>query len=93
MHLYFEQTTEDIYNFYVIGKDFKIYGYQEVKMVIYTNSSTAHSVGVYTIEFDDGIKHKVIIPRLIINGTGIGERTLGIDNELYIIDEVYIITL
>ncbi len=88
IYLYCEQVDEDIYRFYIVGEQFKIYGYQNMQMNIHINSTTVDSLGPYTIEFADGIKHKIIIPRLIISGTGLGERTLYIEKNLYIIDEV-----
>ena len=88
MYIYCEQTTDDYYHFYIKGEGFKIYGYLELKMVIYINSTTVENIGSYTIEYDDGIKHRLMIPKLLLSGTGMGERTLKIEGKLYIIDEV-----
>ena len=71
------------------GEEFKIYGHLELRMTIYINSSSIDSIGKYIIEYADGIKHQIIIPGLILEGTGFGDRTTRLARNLYIIDEVF----
>jgi hypothetical protein len=88
--LYCEQISIDpiIYNFLIIGNGYRAYGSLEMIMNIYFNSTTVKTIGSYKIEFNDGTKHHLIVPHITIHGTGLGERTLMITENLYIYDEV-----
>lgn len=88
--LYLEQSCHHppIYHFYQIGKHFKAYGYQQPQASTGANSVSATTLGTYTVEFEDGIKHLIYPCNLMMNGTLMGDRTYAIIGKFYIIDQI-----
>lgn len=86
---YFEQTCHHppILNFYGIGNNYKIYGYNESEASTGANSVKVNYTGNIIVEYPDGTKHKVIFPTLKIAGTMLGARMLKFRGKLVVIDE------
>jgi hypothetical protein len=86
---YVEQTSNHppIFNFLVVGKSYKIHGYNVSEVSTGANSLTARYSGKYLIEYKDGKKHSVSFPEFTLTGTLMGNRTIKYKGNLTIIDE------
>lgn len=70
-----------------MGKDYKVYGYNQSEVSSGTNSVTAKYKGSYTVEFKNGIKHKVFFPQFTLSGMLMGNRTIKYKGNLTVTDE------
>ena len=92
--IYMEQTSHHppIMNFYILNKNFKVYGYEQIEANAGANSITAIKKGKFFIElFDENkkaTKYKISKPNLILTGTTIGKRLTYFTEKLIIEDIV-----
>jgi hypothetical protein len=86
---YLEQTSHHppISNYYVIGKNYKAYGYNEPEANGGANSFDIGAKGNTNVLFDDGDVHSINNPGMCIGGTIIGDRTIKFLGELQIVDK------
>ncbi len=86
---YVEQTNNHppIFNFYVTGEGFKIYGHNISDVSTGANSMTCRYNGKYIIEFSDGIKHSVSFPEFRLSGLLMGSRVMKYKGTLTVADE------
>ena len=86
---YLEQTSHHppISNYYVIGKNYKAYGYNEPEANGGANSFDIGAKGNTNILFSDGDVHSINNPGMCIGGTIIGDRTIKFLGELQIVDK------
>ncbi len=85
---YLEQTSHHppIFNFYILGKNFKIYGYNESEVSSGPNSIKAKYKGSYIIKFENGNEHRVYFPEFKLSGTLFGSRTIKYFGNLIVTD-------
>jgi len=86
---FMEQTSHHppIFNFYILGENYKIYGYNESEVSTGANSVKATYKGTFTIEFKDGTKHQVVFPMFKLSGTLIGDRKIKYKENMIVIDK------
>lgn len=87
--IYLEQTSHHPprSHFYVIGKNYKLYGYNEPEASASPNSISVCSKGKLFVEFPDGDKHEIYYPPMVLGGTVMGDRTIDFTGTLEVIDE------
>ena len=87
--IYLEQTSHHPprSHFYVVGKDYKLYGYNEPEASAGANSISVCSKGKLYVEFSDGDKHEIYYPPMLLGGTVMGKRTIDFTGTLEVIDE------
>jgi len=85
---YLEQTSHHppIFNFYIIGENFKIYGYNESEVSTGANSVKAIYKGKFTVEYKDGVKHEISFPMFKLSGTLMRERKLKYKETMMVAD-------
>ena len=87
--VYLEQTSHHPprSHFYVLGKNYKLYGYNEPEASASPNSISVCSKGKLYVEFPDGDKHEIYYPPMVLGGTVMGNRTIDFTGTLEVIDE------
>lgn len=87
--IYLEQTSHHPprSHFYVVSKDYKLYGYNEPEASAGANSISVCSKGKLYVEFYDGDKHEIYYPPMLLGGTVMGNRTIDFTGTLEVIDE------
>jgi hypothetical protein len=88
-YYYVEQTNNHppIFNFYVVGNGFKIYGHNISDVSTGANSMTCRYNGKYIIEFSDGVRHSVSFPEFRLSGLLMGSRVMKYKGMLSVVDE------
>ena len=87
-YYYVEQTSNHppIFNFFVKGNSFKIYGHNISDVSTGANSLVAKYNGKYVIEYMDGVKHYVSFPEFKLSGMLLGNRTIKYKGNLTVVD-------
>ena len=87
--VYIEQTSHHppIFNFLFVGKNYKVYGHNESEVGSGANSVKAKYKGSYTVEYKDGVKHKVYFPEFKLSGLLFGTRSIKYFSNLVVTDE------
>ena len=88
--VYLEQTSHHPprSNFYVIGPNYKLYGYNEPEANAGANTISVSSKGKLFVEFENGVKHEIYYPPMLMSGTLFGKRCIDFTGDLEVIDEV-----
>lgn len=74
--IYLEQTSHHppIYHFYILGKDFKFYGWREMSLIGTGNTIEANIIGDTTLERVDGTVYKYKYGKFRVSGIIMGKR-------------------
>jgi len=89
LNIYIEQTLHKplSYNFYMICKIYKIYGYLQCDASTGANSIKANKIGKFIVEFQDGHKFRLYYPQIEVNGTTMGKRLFNFKHIALVCDE------
>lgn len=89
--LYIERTTKEslAYNYYHLGRHFKAYGYQIPYAITNENGISVSSSSNHSIYYPNGTIINIIpCHHLNIKGTLIGDRTISLSDQCYIVDKM-----
>lgn len=86
---YVEQTSHHPprSNFYVVGKNYKLYGYNEPEASLNINSCDISAKGRTIIEYPDGTRHFFGNSKILLGGTVMGDRTLDFTGSFQVVDQ------
>lgn len=86
---YLEQTSHHPprSHFYVKGKNYVLYGYNEPDANGFGNSINISNKGTTIIEFKDKKKLEVFFPEMVLGGTVLGDRTINFKGILEVVDK------
>lgn len=92
MNVYLEQTVSKppTATFYCFDDDrtYKYYGFIETTASTGANSVKAKKIGKITLEYKDGGKYNIYLPRVWVGGTTIGKKLFNYKNYMVIADVV-----
>ena len=72
----------------MIGPNYKLYGYNEPEANAGANTISVSSKGKLFVEFENGVKHEIYYPPMLMSGTLFGKRCIDFTGDLEVIDEV-----
>lgn len=89
-NIYLEQTSQrpSHFNFYMLNKDYKGYGFYTIDITAGTNSLQIETLGKYNYLFNDGTKYNIKVPGFKVTGLTFGTRYVNYTGNIVIEDLV-----